>query len=410
MTAIFYGCVHVDPKYSQPQHWTDQLDFILNIQETSPADFATPLFGQVFRIQKDLGVGGEAPGTSKQKADGEWPSMGYSNWLLDNRFGIRKRSYLVHQSKLINRPLLDEAASVWAQELKETAEVRFRGKSAELNMLFLSTYYVIEKHREALLWSYFVARMDSTRKGVYTAEDRMALQEDLASNIVNGTISVVTRPDRQSYDGGHSDDLLNAAGLAIPKATPYQFSSINGYAFVPLGQNPAAWPDFDNTTIKTEKPWDVCKIDVATCFGSESFFDVDYSGQRASQWLFKRMAFERPECGDCAIVALLSKDKQGLEAFLPSAEGKAASSPFDPSMQDVPPPLLGSWDKTWQNTDFSLWLALRSGKWNLREYTVRLLQRYSYVIGESPVALLETSIRGVVSRPILLMNCILLAI
>lgn len=347
----------------------------------SPADFATPLFGQVFRIQKDLGVGGEAPGTSKQRGDGEWPGMTYSAWLLDRRFGVRSRGYLVHQGKMLSTPLLDEVASIWAQELKSTAEVRFRGTATEVNMLFLSTYYVIERHREALLWSYFIARMDSRRQGYYSMEDRAALGKDLGISIQDGQ-SLVARPGRQSYEGRPATDLLLAAHLQPAQRTPYQFSSMNGFAFMPLGQPSSTWPDLDITTVGPEKPWQVCNISLALCFGSEDFFKPSFVGDVTSQTLFKRMAFDRPECGDCVIAALLSYSRKGLDKFLPASHGAAASSPFDPKHSTTPPPLLGGWEKSWEGTDFSIAGILGKSGWNLREYAVRLLQRYSYAIGK----------------------------
>lgn len=347
----------------------------------SPADFASPLFGQVVRIQKDLGVGGEAPGTSKQRGDGEWPGMTYSAWLLDRRFGIRQRSYLVHQGKMLNRPLLDEVASIWADELKATAEVRFRGSHPEVNMLFLSTYYLIERHREALLWSYLIARMDSRRQGQYSAEDRAAIGKDFGMSIEDGQM-LVGRPDRQSYEGQPAHDLHIAAGVYPAQRTPYQFSSLNGYAFMPLGQPSSTWPDLDSSTVGPEKPWQVCNISHALCFGSEDYFKPSFVGDVTSQTLFKRMAFDRPECGDCAIAAILSYSHKGLEPFLPASHGAAASSPFETKHATTPPPLPGSWEKSWEATDFTISGILGDSGWNLREYTVRLLQRYSYVIGE----------------------------
>lgn len=346
----------------------------------SPADFASPLFGQVFRIQKDLGVGGEAPGTSKQKADGEWPGMTYSAWLLDRRFGIRSRSYLVHQGKMLSTPSLDEVAAIWSEELKESAQSRFRGKITEVNMLFLSTYYTIEKHREALLWSYFIARMDSRRHGHYSAEDRAALGRELGISIQEGQL-IVSRPHRPSYEGEPADTLLKAAHLTPAARTPYQFSSMNGYAFMPLGQPSSTWPDLDAGTVTPEKPWQVCNISLALCFGTEDYFKPKYVGDVTSQTLFKRMTFDHPECGDCAIASLLSRSPVGLSPFLPASHGASASSPFDPKHSTTPPPLLGSWAKSWEATDFNIQAVLEDSGWNLREYVVRMLQRYSYAIG-----------------------------
>lgn len=333
----------------------------------SPADFVTPLFGPVFRIQWDLRVGGEAPGTSRQLEDGEWPGMKYSAWLLDRRFGIRSRAYLVHQGKMLSTPLLDEVAAIWSEELKGTAQVRFRGTGPDANTIFLSTHYTIEKHREALLWSYFVARMDLGRQGQYSAEDRAALGRELGDAVRDGQM-IVSGPRRQSVQPIAVNALLKAAHLIPASRTRYDFSSNDGYPNMPPG---------------------VCNISLAVCFGNEDYLKSNYNGDVSSQALFKRMTFGHPECGDCAIVALLSRSPVGLAPFLPASNGEAASSRFDHKHSTTPPPLLGHWAKSWEATDFSIQAVLGDSSWNLRKYAVRVLQRYSYVIGGTNTSFLR---------------------
>ena len=83
----------------------------------SRSDFSSPLFGTVFRMQPDLLVGSSPKGESRKDPEGEWPSLEFSNWLLDQRFGARKRPYLQHFTKAFSSPLLGEVAAIWGEEL-----------------------------------------------------------------------------------------------------------------------------------------------------------------------------------------------------------------------------------------------------------------------------------------------------
>lgn len=68
-------------------------------------------------MQRDLLVGSSAMGKSGQDPEGEWPSLEFSNWLLDQRFGARKRPYLQHFAKAFSSPLMEEVAAIWGEEL-----------------------------------------------------------------------------------------------------------------------------------------------------------------------------------------------------------------------------------------------------------------------------------------------------
>ena len=80
-------------------------------------------------IQTDPTVASTPKGQSKQDPDGEWPSLGYANWLIDQRFssGTRRRGYIQHFVKSFSAPLMAELADMWGPEFTEGAAVRFRG-------------------------------------------------------------------------------------------------------------------------------------------------------------------------------------------------------------------------------------------------------------------------------------------
>ena len=70
-------------------------------------------------MQNNLRVLSSPKGTSRADPDGEWPSLEYANWLLDQRFGARPRPYLAHFVKSYSAPLLQEVAAIWGEELTE---------------------------------------------------------------------------------------------------------------------------------------------------------------------------------------------------------------------------------------------------------------------------------------------------
>lgn len=282
-------------------------------------------------------------------------------------------------------PLLEEVSAIWAKELSETASIRFRGAATEVNMMFLATYYVIERHREALLWSFFIARHGREGNGSNTPADRQRILDDLHSANANESTASeikVRRPTRLGFSGEHSASLLQSVGIASPNQTSYAFSAANGYALSDLRQWQATWPTFDSDTVENNRfsyPHDVCSIFMEQCFGTETFVE---QGDTLSQTLFKRVAFEQPGCGDCIITALLAKSGQsGLSAFLPPASASASSAP------SAEPVMLGNLAKSWQDADFSIHAHAKHG--DMRSHAVQLLIRYSYAIGDTPTRFLS---------------------
>jgi len=66
-----------------------------------------------------------------------------------------------------------------------------------------------------------------------------------------------------------------------------------------------------------------CEIVLDSCFGS-NFFDLSDASSISVQHTFKRIAFDKPICGDCLIIKLVGNSgENGLDAFLP--QGKKGS-------------------------------------------------------------------------------------
>lgn len=299
----------------------------------------------------------------------------------DERFGRRRRNYPTHVMYGMATPLLEEATSLWAEEMKETATVRFRGRGPEYWLPFLAMYYNIEKHREAMLWSFLIARSDVDGSDTLSTAERADMLAAIGGHREGDEIKI-RRPYR-STSVGKVLRLLDQAKIAKPLHTTYVWTSLDGYMHF-LGDGGAeALPDYGKDDSASSATF--CSIDIPKCFGSAEFFDSQASYdelQRSSTDIFKHLAFGEPTCGDCLIAALLRQSgPAGFEAFLPPpSPGRLKGSPPDAV------PHIGSWEKRWQEADFSRSQNLlfdRGNRWGAREFAIRLIQRYSYATGMS---------------------------
>ena len=355
-------------------------DFFV-LKPMSASDFHSPLTGPVFRFQRDLMVSAKAPTDTLDDGDGEWRGLGFANYLLSRRFGDRQRPYLVHQAKAGSGPLFREMHRVWTKELTQSAQARFRGKQfLEAQTWFLFTHYVIEKHREALLWSWVIARADADHDGFLQVAERAAMLRELGFKQGEETIKVWAAK-RDSLD--RLGDSMRDAGLDEPSGTSVVFSSQDGYAhFRTLAQIQAnefrPWPAFEAGQDTAELP--ACEIDVAQCFGPD-FLSAEppSDGETNAYVALKRLAFEHPQCGDCVVIGLLAKSgTRGLEAFLPPP-ATAARPAVDP--KSVPAAVaVGLNSGAWAGAAFA-GPPLSAGMARLT--AVRLISRYAYAVGET---------------------------
>ncbi|KAF7313346.1 hypothetical protein HMN09_00490200 [Mycena chlorophos] len=315
----------------------------------SAADFESALYGPVFRIQLELSVRSRPPERPPRGVDkeGEWPGLEYTNWLLDQRFGARPRRYLHHVAKVIPTPILHEVGAIWADELAQTGAARFRGHGNQVNVMYLATWYTVEKHREALLYAFVMLRVDADADGWIDADERETLLAGLSDS------GEVLLPGRR-MDGEAVKRNLVLAGLVPPKETEYTWLAADGY---PLVQS-------------VEHRGTHCVIDVRRCLAP---------GTGTALEVFRRVAFEMPECGDCLIahVVGLSGDA-GLGGFLPSKERVDAVG------------MQLEYAKRWEDTQFPSGLGRRAA--------TRMIQRYSYVLGKSPIEFLAIKRSGDIKK------------
>ncbi|KAF7325942.1 hypothetical protein MKEN_00445100 [Mycena kentingensis (nom. inval.)] len=309
-----------------------------------PSAFHTTLYGPVFRVDPNLLVGGSSDGGAD--GNGEWRSLGWSAHLLNQRFGTRKRPYMQHNARAMSLPLMHEAALAFGSYFAKTPLSQFRGSHKvagefEVNTIFQTTHFVLERHREALLYSWVVLKWDGDRDGMW---------RDLGGKDGADVVEFGKRAERTTGDDVELNLLM--AGVAPPKAIDDQVQGDTTYT----------WTSMDGFSAKFNALITLTTVQRSSCFGSSS----------ESSWdLFRRLLTVDIDCGDQIISALIHKHKSGLGAFLPPPASSPPSAQPDPLtlpliLPILPPPLPS----------------------NPRTFAVRLLQRYAHVFGDSPTRFL----------------------
>ncbi|CAH7669509.1 hypothetical protein BY996DRAFT_4582785 [Phakopsora pachyrhizi] len=348
--------------------------FLLN--RFSLGDFATEFWGPVFRIQWDLFVDDDSLEGRNSPGDlGEWTSLKYTNWLLSQRFGKRTRRYLSHTSKVLGVESLREVSNIWYSEIDETATSNFRGQKKEINTPFLTTWYHIEKHREALLHSFIILRSDVDSDGILSLSEwnqmlnEIGIEQTSANN--SSELIKIDRP----YRPIQSEKIY--AGQGAPKQTNYFWFSSDGFPlFGNGGKLPSNYSSFEDGTKEQ-----FCTINIKECFST--------GPGSSSESVLKKIAFEKPQCGDCVIASLVGKSgtSGGMEAFLPPSTFQTTISRWrsEPEVTSY-----ANFEKTSKDVRFispSSWTSRiqRMIYRDKRTWAIRNIQRYQYVLGSSNI-------------------------
>ena len=152
--------------------------------------------------------------------------------LSDQRFGSRRRSYVLHNARSLSLPLLHEASLAFAPQFSATPLSRFRGwheipGEYEVNTMFLATHFIMERRREALLWSWVVAKWGGKNDGYLDAEMKDNMWQELNGTDDNEVSLQSLRPN--SLD--EVDLNMRLAGLAPPRAEDPSVSANTEYWF-----------------------------------------------------------------------------------------------------------------------------------------------------------------------------------
>lgn len=393
--------------FNLPRASSDQLvylnDDFFTMVSNSVSDLTSPLFGPVIKSDTRLFSfyrPSEHPFQRLWNPAGEEVGIKRAAWILGQRFTTRSLPYITHHPRSLSLPLLKEAAQTFPEAFSNTTLARFRAQKevpTSIQAFFLASWYIVERHREALLWSWAVAKWGGS-DGWLSEDIKQAMWDELqlATNSTSEGIIDVRTPLRKSRE--EDSQAFHKANVPAPKNTQYSFSSQDGYALSfldwswPWQLSRNGYPDLskgegERTHARSwiasgiqSKP--ACQVSYAKCFAPQE------SGESADAF-FKRIAFApstSSTCGDCIIAALLNASgRSGISAFLPSAETIVripSSSSNLGSRAHLP------LTEKWRDTDFSLNFVLGPGNRNisLRTWCTRLIQRYQYVLGSTPSA------------------------
>ncbi|PCH36029.1 hypothetical protein WOLCODRAFT_28307 [Wolfiporia cocos MD-104 SS10] len=369
-------------------HFVYMNDDLYFARPMSPASFYTSAYGIVLHLEPSLVIPSSRP---TPETPGEWRGMGESNYLLSERFGRRHRPYVMHEAKIVSRALLAEARAMFPESFARSATHHFRetagpGAPSDVNTLFMHAHFIVERAREAMLWVWAVARVGSVDDAWGAAEARRAW-EDLGGSWVGaeeegdegrlGERELLVRAGtRRTLEARRVAKIVAASGAQGGLGrTTYVFSSQDGYAYGDLGWGKERFPSLLPDTNEETRPQ--CKVNFDWCFAGLT---------RASD-VFTNIAFNKHECGDCVISALMTQSGElGMGAVLPDDDRRllpvAGTLPaFAGPRGAVHLPLAADW----QQADFTLRSVLGpAGERSVRLWAMRLLQRYRYVIGSTP--------------------------
>jgi hypothetical protein len=261
------------------------------------SDLFSPLLGHTFGFKDNAYNTLQSPTEKDADRFGEKPFLIYTSWLLNRRFGARKRKGQVHFGHSLSRTVAREGLTSFPHPALRSASQKFRGETGfQLYSWFAIFHYTIERHREALLWSYSMLRSDKDDDGYLSWNERRTILHDLEEGMSNDP--EVYR-DRQYYRVG---DRLTEAGLEAPKVnTEILWTSMNG---------PVTIKDLECETFDTEQ----C---LAPGFSMASSDAQSRSPVFGSAVVFDRIARQTPRCGDCLLKLVLNRRRAGLGPVLP---------------------------------------------------------------------------------------------
>lgn len=360
------------------------------LRALSTADFHHPLMGPVIRLEPEMYIKPEVT-PNLLSTGGEWGGLQHASLLISERYPRKRREYLHHMPKSFTKLIAQEAVIMFGKQMTVATTRAFRESKrgrADIEMAFVMSHLQIERWREALLWTYIVAKLGG-QDGMLGAQARDEFRKALHVTKGNeGDGLIIQKIKRSTLKD--VEQIAQDAGWEEPFHAEYYFSSFDGHM-------PRTKAILHNGVTKQ------CIFTIAQCLPPD-FFAND-TPHKATD-VFRALTFEKPGCGDCLIDALINQSgERGMSAFFPTGDALY----FPPKNQTK-----GMWERsepilpltpTWQEADFSIEANVRTGQdaWkgattrsdgavHLREWCVKLLSRYAYIYGESTFQLLGTEL------------------
>ncbi|KAJ4290540.1 hypothetical protein N0V90_010757 [Kalmusia sp. IMI 367209] len=262
------------------------------------SDIYSPLFGPTLGFKDNAYNTLKPPTDADAERFGEKPFLIYTSWLLNRRFGARKRKGQVHFGHSLSRSVAKEAITSFPRPALRSAVQRFRGETGfQLYSWYAMFHYTMERHREALLWSYIMLRSDQDDDGYLSWNEREKILREIAEGIGNDNPEQYRR--RVYY---RVADYHEEAGLEPPKVNiEVLWTSLDG---------PVMIRGLECDAFDTED----C---LAPGFSLPSSDSVARNSVFSSAAIFDRLARESPRCGDCLLQLILNRKRSGLGTLLP---------------------------------------------------------------------------------------------
>ncbi|CAE6481932.1 unnamed protein product [Rhizoctonia solani] len=364
-----------------------QNDDVFFMAPMTPWDFYTYAYGPVLRMQSDLMVPPTTRETKKARVPQRFRTrpVDVTDLAIGDRFGQRYRPYTTHEAKTLVKSMVDEVTITWHSELHHTGQQRFRmnPEAKDAYLPFLATHWMVERHREALLWSWVVARIGGDDDEWGPAQSAQAWKE--LGGVEKKDLVDARRKARSTLHEDQVASVLDSTGDAAIGRSKYAFVSRDGYPYASLGRfGWKNWPVFQPSNRSDapgmySDPAARCSISRTECLHNSRI--------RGATGVFARLAFEVPHCGDCVITALVaSSGDLGLSAFLPesdrawipwkdAAEPSAAIAPHLPLVADY---------RAANFTLANVFTQSRGETTSVRDWVVELIARYRFTIGLTP--------------------------
>lgn len=182
------------------------------------------MLGPVFRLEPAYSL--RVPSTlspALRSDSGEWGGLQHANSLLSTRFYPKRRMYMTHVPKAMTRTMAHEASIMFAREWSVAGTRGFRESrrgEADIHFSWLVTHLHIERWREALLWTWAVARLGED--GMWGKDAKEELRRVLRLDGSQTDQILVLQNERDTlFD---MEDIMVQQDWEFPRGSNYLFS------------------------------------------------------------------------------------------------------------------------------------------------------------------------------------------